>query len=47
MAIQVRTQDGTIQSFPDGTSPDAVRTAMTAYEVGADKFATGRSNTGF
>lgn len=32
MTIQVRAADGTIQSFPDGTSPAAVKTAMLAYD---------------
>lgn len=31
MTIRVRAKDGTIQTFPAGTSPETVRMAMTAY----------------
>jgi hypothetical protein len=32
MPIQVRASDGSLQTFPDGTSPDAIRHAMLVYE---------------
>lgn len=32
MTIRVRAKDGTVQTFPDGTSSDAVRLAMSAYD---------------
>jgi hypothetical protein len=32
VAIRIQAQDGSVQTFPDGTSLDAVQLAMTAYD---------------
>lgn len=32
MAVRVRARDGSVQTFPDGTSPASIRMAMLAYD---------------